>query len=603
MFTALDWSILGGYIAFAFIVGLLVRKLASHNLDSYFLAGRSLPWWWLGTSMVATTFAADTPLAIAGLVAEDGLAGNWLWWGSILTYTTMTVFFARKWSASRVLTDVELISIRYDGTSARILRLFKACYLSIIINGIVMGWVFKAMNKITTPFIQWDQLLGQSTFAAISSSWPAFLQLGDVNNSLTILVIFSFVVVYSSIGGIRGVVVTDLLQFAMAIGASVTFTVLAVQYVGGLDGLVQKLEGIYPERSGQLLQFFPSTTGEVFPFDIFLIYIGVLWWGQYFSDGSGYLAQRINTARSQQDAEKGSFWFMFAHFGLRTWPWLMVGLVCLVVFPLDNATANFEAGARVAEDREMAYPVLMKQILPPGLLGLTFTSLVAAFMSTVDTHINWGASYLVNDVYKGEINPNASQKQLVRLSRVVVVGMAVLSVAIATQIDSIGNAWKFFFALGAGMGMPQILRWVWWRANAWTEIAGISTSMVMATGFLLFFPEQQQEYLLLFSALGSVVVALTVTFLTKPVDQAVLQGFADRVQPFGHWPQHVVTITNQRSTFYHTMQKWTVTVVGTFALMFGTGYLLLTDYAIGIGLFGLFGFCLAALRYLLRKET
>jgi Na+/proline symporter len=515
----------------------------------------------------------------------------------------MTVFFARKWSASRVLTDVELISIRYDGPSARILRLFKAFYLSIIINGIVMGWVFKAMNKITTPFIQWDKLLGKQTFAAVSANWPAFLQLGDVSNTLTILVIFSFVVVYSSIGGIRGVVVTDLLQFAMAIGASITFTVLALQHIGGLEALVQQIETIYPERSGQMLQFFPSTTGDLFPFDIFLIYIGVLWWGQYFSDGSGYLAQRINTARSEQDAEKGSFWFMFAHFGLRTWPWLMVGLVCLVVFPLDNATANFEAGAQVAEDREMAYPVLMKQILPPGLLGLTFTSLVAAFMSTVDTHINWGASYLVNDVYKSEINPNASQGQLVRLSRVLVVGMAVLSVAIATQIDSIGNAWKFFFALGAGMGMPQILRWIWWRANAWTEIAGISTSMVMALGFLLFFPDQKQEYLLLISALSSVVVALGVTFLTKPVDQAVLQAFADRVQPFGYWPSHIVTRTDQKATFYHILQKWTVTVIGTFALMFGTGYLLLTDYATGLGLVGLSVFCLAGLRYLLRKET
>lgn len=603
MFTALDWTILGGYIAFAFIVGIFVRRLASHNLDSYFLAGRSLPWWWLGTSMVATTFAADTPLAITGIVANSGLAGNWLWWGSILTYATMTVFFAKKWSASRVLTDVELISLRYDGQSARWLRLFKAGYLSIIINGVVMGWVFKAMNKITSPFIHWDQFFGKETFASLVQHWPAFLQLGDVNNTLTVLLLFTFVVTYSSIGGIRGVVITDLIQFLLAIGASIAFTVVAIQHVGGLESMMEKLNSTYPERSGEILQFFPSTGGFMFPFEIFLIYVGVLWWGQYFSDGSGYLAQRINTARSESDAEKGSFWFMFAHFGLRTWPWLLIGLICLVVFPLDNPTAHFESGKMVAEDREMGYPVLMKQLLPPGLLGLVFTSLVAAFMSTVDTHINWGASYLVNDIYKNEINPEADQRQLVRLSRIVVIGLAVLSVIIAAQIESIGAAWKFFFALGAGMGMPQILRWIWWRANAWTEIAGISTSMIMAFGFLIFFPGQKQEYLLLVSAVSSVVVAVTVTLLTRPVDKAVLQAFADRVHPFGYWPKQVVKQDGQRSRFLHMVLKWLITVLVAFTLMFGTGYILLTQYLKGSLLITGFLLLILVLRRLLQKDN
>ena len=581
MFTALDWTILGGYIAFAFLVGLLVRKLASRNLDAYFLAGRSLPWWWLGTSMVATTFAADTPLAITGIVANSGLAGNWLWWGSILTYATMTVFFARKWSASRVLTDVELISLRYDGRSARFLRLFKAAYLSIVINGVVMGWVFKAMNKITTPFIKWPQILGDPYFSMIQTHWPDFLLLGDLNNTITVLVLFGFVMIYSSIGGIRGVILTDLIQFILAISASIIFTWFAVEHVGGLTGLVENLETTYPDRSGELLQFFPSWHGDLFPFDVFLIYIGVLWWGQYFSDGSGYLAQRINTARSEKDAEKGSFWFMFAHFGLRTWPWLLVGLVCLVVFPLGDPAAHLETGAQVGQDREMGYPLLMKALLPPGLLGLVFTSLVAAFMSTVDTHINWGASYLVNDIYKQEINPGATNKQLVRLSRWTVIGLALLSVLIATQIKSIGDAWKFFFALGAGMGLPQILRWVWWRANAWTEISGIGTSMVLAFGFLIFFPDQKQEYLLLFSALGSVGVSMAVTLLTKPVSNTVLSQFAGRVKPFGYWPGFD---TDQQGKWRIMVYRWGLTVTATFTLMFGMGYLLLTQVWLGMAL-------------------
>ncbi len=602
MFTALDWGILGGYIAFVFVVGLLVRKLASRNLDSYFLAGRSLPWWWLGTSMVATTFAADTPLAITGIVANSGLAGNWLWWGSILTYATMTVFFARKWSASQVLTDVELIGIRYDGASARFLRLFKAGYLSIIINGVVMGWVFKAMNKITTPFIKWPQLLGEPTFASIQTQWPDFLLLGELNNTLTVLVLFAFVMVYSSIGGIRGVILTDLLQFLLAISASVIFTVIAVNHVGGLNGLVDQLHNIYPDKSSEILQFFPSWDGNLFPFDIFLIYIGVLWWGQYFSDGSGYLAQRINTARSEKDAEKGAFWFMFAHFGLRTWPWLLIGLVCLVIFPLGDPAANLPSGAQVGQDREMGYPLLMKALLPPGLLGLVFTSLVAAFMSTVDTHINWGASYLINDIYKQEINPNATNKQLVNRSRLTVIGLALLSVLIATQIESIGDAWKFFFALGAGMGLPQILRWIWWRANAWTEISGISTSMIMALGFLAFFPQQKQEYLLLFSALGSVLVSVTVTLLTPPVNKEVLKAFAQKVQPFGFWPQHLLPQERQSSTLQAMLLKWGLTAASSFALMFGIGYLLLSQNIIGITLIAFFIVGLWALRKVYRSH-
>lgn len=582
IFSYVDWVLIIAYILFAFSVGILLSSKAGESLSSYFVADRKLPWWWLGTSMVATTFAADTPLVITGMVAQDGVSGNWLWWSWAIGYLIVTVFFAASWRKAEVLTDVEFVELRYSGNGAAVLRASKAFFLSILFNSIILGWVFKAMSKITSPFLNWADLLGAGTFASVEAHWPGFLLLGDLNTTLTVLVLFSVVVFYSSMGGIQGVILTDLFQFALGITGAIVFAIYAVSYVGGLEGLYSKLGAIYPGRSEAILSFWPNLgEGEHgLPIQVFLIFIGVQWWIQYHSDGSGYLAQRMHTAKTPKDAELGSLWFNFANFILRTWPWVLTGLVCLVVFPLEDADLFHPEGALVQTDRESAYPILMKVILPSGLLGLVFVSLMAAFMSTADTHINWGASYLVNDLYLRFVKPNASNRETVLAGRIAVVLMAAIAVLVAAQMKSIESAWKFFLAMASGLGLPQILRWIWWRANAWTEISGMATALVLSLILYPSFPEVRADYLLFWTALGSVLVSITVTFLTSPVPDSVLGSFVTRLQPFGFWGKWGGE--KSRSKFYHRVNVWILSLISLYAGLFGTGYILRLEYTKGI---------------------
>lgn len=574
MFSPLDWSLIALYLFGSFAVGAWMARKASSGMTSYFVANRSLPWWWLGTSMVATTFAADTPLAVTGIVAKDGIAGNWFMWSYVLTYITITAFFAGRWRASLVLTDVELSELRYGGRSARLLRGFKAGYFSLIVNGIVLGWVFRAMSKISSPFISWEQILGPAAYGALARHWPGLLIFDDLNNTLTVLVIFAVVVAYSTLGGIRGVILTDLFQFALAMVCAVLFAGFAVAHVGGLDQMVSSLHSLYPDRAEGLLRFWPSGDDPLLPVNIFLVYVGLMWWAQYFSDGSGYLAQRLNTARSPADAEKGSLWFTFACIVLRSWPWIIVALAALVAFPLDDPTRFSSLGAELAGDREMGYPLMMKLVLPSGLLGLTFVSLLAAFMSTVDTHLNWATSYLINDIYKRFVKPAASQRHLVQASRVCVIFISALSVVIAGQITSIEQAWKFFVAIGAGVGLPQMLRWFWWRANAWTEIAGMASAFIASVGLYVMLPDVRIEYVLAGVVLFSTAVSLAATLLTRPVDRATLERFAERVRPIGLW-HTVPAAAGHGRELVGRCGLWALGTAGMFGALFGLGYLLL----------------------------
>ena len=581
MFSFWDWSIIIIYLILAFTIGVLMTRKASSGLASYFIAERSLPWWWLGTSMVATTFASDTPLAITGIVAKDGIAGNWFWWSSILTFITVTIFFARRWRSSRVLTDVELIELRYDGRSATLLRMFKAFYMGILVNCIVMGWVFRAISKITSPFVDWKILLGKNFFNTLHNLWPRFLIFDNFNNTLTVLIIFIIVVAYSSMGGIRGVILTDLFQFALAMGTAIIFAILAVQYVGGLDLLITKLTELYPVKSNDILRFFPHFDNVLMPFNVFLIFIGVQWWAHYFSDGSGYLAQRMNTASSPAESEKGSLWFTLANYCLRTWPWVLVALVALIAFPLNDPTKFHSLGQTVANDREMGYPALMKLLLPSGLLGLTFASLMAAFMSTVDTHINWGASYLVNDIYKRFIRTNASEKELVFASRFSVVFISILAVLVASQIQSIEQAWKFFVAMGAGLGLPQILRWIWWRANAWTEITGMVSAFICALILYTIFPDTRSEYLIFWTVVISTTASLIGTFITKPNKKETLQHFVNQTNSIGIW-RDFSDKGKDHKILVKRIIMWILGIITTLCGMFSIGYFLLQNTGPGV---------------------
>lgn len=567
----LDWAIVGAYLAFALAAGILVSRRAGRSIDSYFIAGRQLPWWWLGTSMVATTFAADTPLVVTGIVAQNGIAGNWFWWSWAISYVAMAVIFAGLWRRARVLTDAELVELRYAGRGATLLRGFKAVFFAVLINGIVLGWVIRAMTKISAPFVHWDSWLGADSFAALEAAWPAWLMFGELGDTFTVLVLFALVTLYSTLGGIRGVILTDLFQFVLAMVASVTFAWLAVDAVGGLDGLRAGLATHY-ERPEEILAFVPSTDAVWLPFSVFAIYLGVQWWAQYFSDGSGYLAQRLFTARSDKDAEAGGIWFVMANFGLRTWPWVLIGLVALVVFPL-GAEGPGEAARVVAGDREMAYPVLMAQLLPVGLLGVLFASLLAAFMSTVDTHINWGSSYLVNDIYRRFLRPAASQRELVLASRLTVVGLALLAILIASQITSIEKAWKFFIALGAGLGLPSMLRWLWWRVNAWTEIVGMVVATTAAIILYARYPDVRDEYLLVAIVTLAMTAALAATFLTAPTPRPTLERFVRRVHPPGWWAGLGGAASRRAAAWLGA--AWVLGNVSAFGLLFGGGWLLL----------------------------
>jgi solute:Na+ symporter, SSS family len=568
--SPLDWTIVLAYLALALSAGVLVSRRAGKSMDSYFVAGRGLPWWWLGTSMVATTFAADTPLVVTGLVAEYGVAGNWFWWSWAISHVSMAVVFAALWRRARVLTDAELVELRYGGRPATVLRGFKAVFFAIVINGIVLGWVVRAMVKISAPFTRWGEWIGDDRLAAFEAAWPAALTIGGPGDTLTVLVLFGLIAVYSSLGGIRGVILTDLFQFVLAIGASITFAWIAVAHVGGLDGLVAGLDLHYD--ASQVLAFVPSADAAWLPVQIFLIYIAVQWWAQYFSDGSGYLAQRLFTARNDAHAEGGALWFAVANYALRTWPWVLIALVALVVYPLGMEGAS--AGAQiVAGDREMAYPVLMGELLPAGLLGLMVASLLAAFMSTVDTHINWGTSYLVNDLYKRFLRPAASERELVAVSRLGVFMLAGLAVLVAARISSIESAWRFFIALGAGLGLPSMLRWLWWRINAWTEIVGMSVAVILALILYPLYPDARDEYLLLVIIAGSMTAALIATFATAPVEPRHLARFVERVRPPGWWGS--VPGAAPRGAMAWIGAAWVAGNLGVFGITFGTGHALL----------------------------
>lgn len=603
-----DWIIFAVYLGFVFLLGIWVSKKASTGIESYFVADRNLPWWWLGISIIATTFAADTPLAVTGITAKNGIVGNWLWWSWAATYITVAIFFARRWRKSEVLTDVEFIELRYDGKQAAVLRGFKAFFFGVVLNCFILGWVITAAVSIASPFIQWADLL-PSLYHGIESFYPSFLLFkGDLNATITILALLIIVLSYSSLGGIRGVILTDLVQFAIAIFTSIFFAYYAVTELGGMTVIQEQLIDIYGAQKAQhLTEFLPSLDNPLLPFQIFLIYTLVQWWVRFDSDGTGYIAQRINTAKTAEDAQKGSLLFAVAFIALRTWPWILIGLVSLVMFPIGNETLNFlEEGQLVAASREVAYPVIMKLLLPAGLLGLTFTSLMAAFMSTVDTHLNWGASYLTNDVYRRFIKPNASQKDLVRFSRWMVLIITLLAIITSSQMDSIEGAWKFFINAAAGLGIAQILRWFWWRANAYTEISAMIAAIVITFILTWIKPEDAGDHydtygLLIITGL-TIVVAIAATLLTPAVKEEKLRHFAEKCLPVGIWKDYV-GLKESVPKFTHTFIMWILGLTVSFAGLFAIGHFIFGRFVLGLVLSIIAALSMWVLFSLMQKEN
>ena len=539
MFTlhAIDWLIVGLYVALALGVGMAFKRRAGRNRTSYFLAGRALPWWWVGASMAATTFAADTPLAVTGIIADKGLSGNWLWIPVIGVHAGVFILFAANWSRSGVITDAELIRVRYSGRTAYALRWCRAG-LQLLQNCVVLGWVLRAMVKVASPFFRWHEWF-PGFMAIVEPSWPGGTALGTASEGLTIIVLLLVVGCYSSLGGLRGVVLTDLVQLVLALLGSTWLAVCAWRAVGGRDGLLDGLAAQYgPGHT--YLDWFPTVgsgwLGAVgVGAGVFGLYLVVQSFSNMSADGGGYFMQRLNAARSPAAARRATLLFLVIHYMVRVWPWFIVGLAALVLIPLgQEATSLNGTAALAAGDREMAWPLLMAHLLGPGWLGIVLTSLLAAFMSTVDTHVNWGASYLVNDVWL-VLRPAASDREQMRVARSAVFLFVLLAILVSAQIDTIAQAWKWMATLGAALGLPTLLRWLWWRVNAAGEIGAMLAGLSVGTGIALL-TDTPYEIRLIWVTAASLTGLMAGMLFGPATDAGHLRRFVNTVQPIGLWP-------------------------------------------------------------------
>lgn len=583
----IDWSIIVAYIGFSLSVGIYFSKRAASNTEEYFLSGRSLPWWVVGTSMVATTFAADTPLAITEFVRGPGIWQNWFWWNLLMGSLLSVFLFSRLWSRAKVLTDNELLEIRYSGKPAAFLRAFKAGYFSILYNFIVMGWVINAMASVVSVMLNMDK-------------WTAVW-----------LCVF-IALVYAILSGFWGVVVTDLVQFCIAMFGSIALAIIALDHVGGMNNLLLKLSHLMGSDAvnENTLKFIPPVPDAAYntstfwesPFSKFLIFITVMWWSHHGTDGGGYIIQRMSSAKNERHALLATLWFNLAHYAFRVWPWIIVAVVSIVMFPMIPASYS-ELGVKAG------YPLVMNSLLGPGLKGILIVSFLAAFMSTIDTHLNWGASYLINDVYKRFFKPNESEKHYVFIGKIITVVLMILAAFTALKMQSISKAWEFIFSMGAGIGLVLILRWFWWRINAWSEITALATSIIITITLeiiawsqtisagetyslfgaapILFGITLQVHHKLMIIVPCAIIAWVSVTFMTRPEPSDQLKIFYERVQPGGWW----APITKD---FEHTVQpvskgiivQWIAGIMMIYGFTFGIGNLIFNNFSNAVLLIG-----------------
>ncbi len=551
----LDYLIIAVYFAASLLIALYYSKRAGKNTDEFFLSGRNLPWYLAGLSLVATTFAADTPLAVTELVAKNGISGNWVWWNFAFGGMLTVFFFARLWRRAGIMTEAEFAEIRYSGKSASFLRGFRAVYLGLFMNIIIMGWVNKAMTSILTGFF-------------------------GIEESIVIYYVFGamiFVALYSALSGLWGVVVTDAFQFFMAMGGSIILAVLVINspQINGIEGLQSKL----PEF---IFDFFPtisseadaSSYGTAFALTLtsFLAYIGIQWWASWYPGaepgGGGYTAQRMMSAKDEKHSLFATLFFQVAHYAIRPWPWILVGIASLVIYPELSYS-----------EKGLGYIYAMRDFLPVGLKGLMIAAFFAAYMSTIATHLNWGTSYLLNDLYRRFYSVGRDENHYVLASRAITILLMIVSVIVTLFINRISGAWEFILQCGAGLGLVLILRWFWWRINAWSEISAMITPFVVYPFMLLFdikFPES------LFYLTGvTTLVWLTVTFLTKPVNDDKLKEFYKKVYPGGIlWKK----ISDQlpeiktNTAFAGMFLSWFMGVVLVYSSLFAIGSLLFMNY-------------------------
>ena len=551
--SLLDWIVLGGYFALTFGVAWALRGRAQKSLADFFVSGRGVPSWIAGTSMVATTFAADTPLAITGITVSHGISGNWLWWSLLLSGMLTVFFFARLWRRAGVLTDVELIELRYAGRPAAFLRGFRAVYLGVLMNCLIMGWVNLAMVKVLSISLNIDRLEA-------------------------VILCLGLTAIYTLISGLWGVLVTDLLQFVLMMVMSVVLAFYAVGAVGGLGGLQERLNA---SGDPALLSFIPPLDSPWMPLLVFLVYIGVNWWAGWYPGsepgGGGYVAQRIFCAKDEKHSLLATLWFNIAQYALRPWPWILVALVSALLYP-------------TLADKEAGYVQVMVDHLPASLRGLMLAAFLAAYMSTISSHLNWGASYLINDLYRRFIRPQASERHHLRASQVATALLMLVAAAVSYSLVTVRGAWQLVLMISAGTGGVYILRWYWWRINAWSEISAMVAAFVASLAIRLWQPFAGNENVvfaksMLATTAVCTAVWLAVTFATRPEPAAHLLSFYRRVRPAAAgWKPVAAQAPEVRtvSSGWGNLRAYALGCALVYFTMFATGKLLLGFWTEGL---------------------
>uniref|UniRef100_UPI004047326A sodium:solute symporter family protein n=1 Tax=Algoriphagus sp. TaxID=1872435 RepID=UPI004047326A len=567
--SALDWGIIVAFFIISLLIGLFTAKKAGSSAKEFFLSGRNMPWWLLGVSMVATTFSADTPNLVTDIVRKNGVAGNWAWWAFLLTGMLTVFVYAKLWRRSEATTDLEFYEMRYSGKGAAFLRAFRAIYLGVFFNVVIMATVSLAAIKIG------GVMLGLSPFQ-------------------TLLIASIVTVVYSSLGGLKGVLLTDFFQFFIAMAGSfgAAYYLLDLPEIGSLQNLLSH------EAVSTKLDFIPDFTDPNVYVPLFILPIAIQWWATWYPGaepgGGGYIAQRMLSAKDEKNAMGATLFFNIAHYALRPWPWIIVALASLVVFPtisdLQVAFPNIPAD-KLGDD--LAYPAMLT-FLPKGLIGIVLASLIAAVMSTLSTHLNWGSSYVVNDFYLRFVKPKASDKELVAVGRISTVVLMVLSAILALALSSALSAFEILLQIGAGTGLIFILRWFWWRINAYTEISAMAISFVVAIFFEVINPKVgwvdipvEASYLKLVYSVGITTVGwLLVTFLTQPEKDEILLSFYRKVRPASlGWSSVLNRYPEEQRESGSLGKEIGLMLVGTFmvyAALFATGFFIYGKLVEGI---------------------
>jgi solute:Na+ symporter, SSS family len=568
--TVLDWWCIALYFLGNFAIGLYYRARAGKSVSEFFLSGRNVPWWLAGTSMVATTFAADTPLAVTGMVARGGIAGNWLWWSFVASGMLTVFFYARLWRRCGVMTDIEFTEVRYAGKPAAFLRGFRALYLGIPINCIVLGWVNLAMVKILML------VLGVTRIGALA------IVLGII--ALTSLI--------SAMSGLWGVLVTDLFQFFIKMTMVTVLAFAAIHAVGGMDALKMKLalldqsRGVHPGTHGSVLSFIPDLHSPWMPMITFLVYVSMNWWATWYPGaepgGGGYIAQRMFSAKDEKHSLLATLWFNIAHYAIRPWPWVLVALTSLVLFP-------------GLQDPETGYVRVMIAYLPASLRGLMLAAFAAAYMSTIATQLNWGASYIVNDFYRRFLRPAAPEHHYVQISKVATILLTVVSAVVTFYMTSIAGAWKLLIVTGAGTGLVLLLRWFWWRINAWSEVSAMATAFATSLALQLIGGLDSDKpvdfaWIMIITVAVTTVVWITVTLLTKPESEQTLLKFYLRTRPgvagWGPIAKLAPDVRSSNNGWYSALD-WICGCALIYGVLFGTGKLLLGEWTPGLSLLGM----------------